>query len=80
MSKKKFKLVEEIERRKPKTPIYGKTERRKVKHFMNSLNANYAIDEDYDDPDYDDEDEYEDDDYEEEDEYEDEEYEDDEDY
>lgn len=66
MSKRKDKIFEEIEFRKPKTPIYGKTQRRKVKHFMNSLNANYPIDEDYDDEDYDDEDEYDDEDYDEE--------------
>lgn len=73
MSKRRDRVFQDIELRKPKTPIYGKTQRRKVKTYMNSLNANYPIDEDYDDEDYDDEDEYEEDEY-------DEDYDDDEDY
>jgi hypothetical protein len=42
-------MVEDVDRRKLKTPIYDKTQRRKVKHYMNTLNKSFNIDEEFED-------------------------------
>lgn len=55
-SRRQHRVAEDVDRRKLKTPIYDKTQRRKVKNYMNSLNKSYSIDEEFEDDDEYDED------------------------
>lgn len=50
-SRRQHRVAEDVDRRKLKTPIYDKTQRRKVKHYMSTLNKSYNIDEEYEDDD-----------------------------
>lgn len=62
-SRRQHRVAEDVDRRKLKTPIYDKTQRRKVKNYMNTLNRSYNIDEEYEDDDeFDDYDDFDDED------------------